>query len=99
VSQCWKRKSFCRKVIETKRRRTRMDHTKKSRGNEPLKEKGYCNHCSRDGNHEATCWDLHIDLRPKKDKKTRKTPLRETSSQAVLHENPPPGEDQLPEKG
>jgi hypothetical protein len=85
------------------RRRMRMEdcfpHTKKSRGNTVLKEKGYCSHCSRDGHHEATCWALHTDIHPKRDKKTRKTPLRETTSQAVLQENPPPGEDQLPEKG
>jgi hypothetical protein len=54
------------------------------RGNAPLKEKGYCSHCSRDGHHEATCWALHPDLRPKRDKKTKQTSRRETASQAVL---------------
>ena len=73
-------------------------HTEKSRGNAPMKEKGYCIHCSRDGHHEATCWALHPYLHPKRDKKTRKTPLRETASQEELQENPPPGEDQLREK-
>jgi hypothetical protein len=88
--------------MTTMRRKRMADcfpHMKKSRGNAPLKEKGYCSHCSRDGNHEATCWALHPYLCPKRDKKTRKTPLRETDNQAVLQENPPPGEDQLPEKG
>jgi hypothetical protein len=83
--------------------KTRMEdcfpHMEKSRGNAPLKEKGYCSYCSRDGHLEATCWALYPDLRPKRDKKTRQTSLRETSNQAVLQENLPPGEDQLPEKG
>jgi hypothetical protein len=35
----------------------------------------------------------------KEGQKTRKTPPRETTSQAVLQENLPPGEDQLLEKG
>jgi hypothetical protein len=102
VSQCWKRKFLCRKVMTTRRRARMGDcfpHTEKSKGNAPLKEKGYCSHCRRDGHHEATCLALHPDLRLKRYKKTGKTPLRETSSQAVLQENPPPREDQLPEKG
>lgn len=74
-------------------------HTEKSRENAPLKEKNYCSHCSRDGNHEATCWALHPYLRLKRNKNTRQTPPRETASQAMLQENPPAGEDQLPEKG
>jgi hypothetical protein len=85
------------------RRRTRMEyffpHKEKSRGNAPLKEKGYCNHCSRDGNHEATCWALHPYILPKRNKKTRKTPPRETTSEEVLQGNLPPREDQLPERG
>jgi hypothetical protein len=84
------------------KRRMRMEdcfpHTEKSRGNAPLKEKGYCSHCRKDGHHEATCWALHPNLHPKRDKKTRQTSPRETASQAVLQENPPLGEDQLPEK-
>ena len=88
--------------MATKRRKRMADffpHMEKSRGNAPLKEKGYCNHCSRDGHHEANCWALHPDLRPKRDNNIGKIPVRETTSQAVLQENPPPGEDQLTEKG
>jgi hypothetical protein len=85
------------------RKKTRIEdrspHTERSRGNTPLKEKGYCSHCSRDGHNEATCWALHPDLHPKRNKKTRKTPPRETTNQAVLQGNPPPGGNQLPEKG
>jgi hypothetical protein len=57
------------------RRRTRIidcfPHREKRRGNAPLKEKGYCSHCRRDGNDEATCWALHLYLHPKKNKNTR----------------------------
>jgi hypothetical protein len=78
---------LCRKVLET-RRKTRMEdcfpHMEKSRGNAPLKEKGYCSHCSRDGHHEATCWALHIDLLSKRDRNTMKSPLREIAIQEKL---------------
>ena len=102
VSQCWKRKSLCRKVMETRKHMRIEDlspHTERSRGNTPLKEKGYYNHCSRDGHNEATCWALHLDIRPKRNMKTMQTPPRETTSQAVLQGNPPLEGNQLPEKG
>jgi hypothetical protein len=61
-----------------------------------MKEKGYFNHYSRDGHHEATCWALHPDLCPKRNKKIGKTPSRETTNQAMLQGNPPPEGNQLP---
>jgi hypothetical protein len=74
-------------------------HAERSKVNTPLKEKSYCNHCSRDGHNEATCWALHLDIHPKRNKKTKKTPSRETTSHAVLRGNPPPRGNELPEKG
>jgi hypothetical protein len=102
MSQFWKRKSLYKKVMETTKKtriEDRSPHTKRSRENTPLKEKGYCIHCSRDGHHEAKCWTLHPDIRPNRNKKARHTPLRETTNQVVLHGNLLAGGKQLLEKG
>jgi hypothetical protein len=74
------------KVMET-RRRTRMayffSHMEKSRGNAPLKEKGYCSHIVAEMSIMRPLvfpWTLHPDLHTKRNKNTRKTPPRETTS-------------------
>jgi len=93
---------MCRKVIETRKNMRIKDHsphTERIRGNTPLKDKGYCNHCRRYGHNEANCWAIHQNIHPKRNKKARKTPLREIASQEVLQGNPPLGGNQLPEKG
>ena len=84
------------------RKKTRIEdhstHTERSKGNTPLKEKGYYSHCSKDGHHEATYWAFHPYLHPERNKKVRQTPLRETSNQAVMQENPQLERNQLPRK-
>jgi hypothetical protein len=98
VSQCWKINSLYRKVMETRKKsriEDRSPYIEKSKGKRPLKEKGYCSQCSRDGHHEATCWAFHPNLHPKRNNKTRKTPPRETTNQAVSQGNPPPEKGQL----
>ena len=90
------------KVMATKKKRRiedRFPHIESIKGNTPMKEKGYCNHCRKDGHNEATYWDLHPYLRPKRNKKTRQTPPRETTNHAVLQGNSPLGGNQLPKKG
>jgi hypothetical protein len=52
-------------------------------------KKNHCTHCNKGGHQEATCWTLHPELCPKKDKKANEA----THKGSQLQE-----EDQLPEK-
>jgi hypothetical protein len=52
-------------------------------------KKNHCTHCNKGGHQEATCWTLHPELCPKKDKKANES----THKGSQLQE-----EDQLLEK-
>jgi hypothetical protein len=71
VSKCWKRMALYRKVMETRKKPRHEDpspHGKKNKGMKTWIKKNHCTHCNKGGHQEATCWTLHPELCPKKDK-------------------------------
>ena len=54
------------KPIESKNKRKKKLKWKEKKTNSVKKDKPSCSHCKKEGNDEAYCWSLHLELKPKK---------------------------------
>jgi len=73
VSKCWKIMDLYMKVMETRKNPWHEELCpcqEKNKGMTTWIHKNCCAHCNKGRHQESTCWTLHSELHPKKDKKS-----------------------------